>query len=164
MRLFVSIVMLVLLSTTMKAIADDVVTVRWDKGKGDQRVAAIDLARRVVLWEATPCRAPNITEKTSVGLLVTCDDSNVALLDPATGNVLWRRDLAMIEPDEYKRQQRTYREIKLNRFHSEKANGFFLSKDDETYVLIGKKGEYLMRCDRQGCNSSPKADREMSKP
>lgn len=152
-----------LLTVSVEVSAADVVTVKWDKGGANRTVVAFDLTRRAVVWDTIPCRTGNFAEKTSGGILVGCDDSNVVMLDPATGNVLWRRDLAMQEPDVSKREKRPFREIQVNRFHGERPDGFFLSSSDEVYLLIGKKGEYLMRCDRDGCTASPKAHREESK-
>src|SRR5688500_10560355 len=143
---------LALISTTAHA---EIVFVKWDKGGSEQMIAAFDLATRKMLWEVKPCKTPNFAERTSVGILTGCDDSNVVLLDPTTGNEIWRRDLVMAEPSETRRQTRPFREVKVNRFHAEKPEGFFVSVSDEVYLLVGKKGEYLMRCTRDGCNDSP---------
>ncbi len=143
--------------------AADIVIVKWDKGGSNRTIVAFDLSKRAVVWDTIPCRTGNFAEKTSGGILVGCDDSNVVMLDPATGNVLWRRDVAMREPDERKREKRPFREFQVNRFHGERPDGFFVSSSDEVYLLIGRKGEYLMRCDREGCTASPGADREESK-
>lgn len=157
-----SIVPVLLLLVSSQVVADDIVFVKRDKGKV-HTIAALDLTKRAVLWEVTPCLTGNFSEKTSVGILVGCDDSNVVLLDPETGKVVWQRDLAMQEPDERRRERRPFREIKINRYHAERPDGFFVSSSDEVYVLMGKKGEYLMRCDQQVCTDAPKADREASK-
>lgn len=150
-----------LLSISTNLYAADLIYTKWDKGRGHRMVAAIDLATRAVRWEINPCRTANFAEPTSVGILVGCDDSNVILLDAATGKELWRRDLAMIEPDPNRYPNRIYREIKVNRFHYEKPEGFFVSFADEIYVLMGRDGAYLMRCDvYSGCVSNPKPDRE----
>ncbi|MDH4133799.1 MAG: hypothetical protein OEV31_03340 [Gammaproteobacteria bacterium] len=157
-----SIVLVSLFLVSSQIFAADIVFVKRDKGK-THTIMALDLSKRAVLWEVTPCLIGNFSEKTSVGILVGCDDSNVVLLEPETGKVVWRRDLAMQEPDERRRERRPYREIKINRYHAERPDGFFVSSSDEVYVLIGRKGEYLMRCDQQACTDAPKADREESK-
>jgi len=161
MRSLSAIVTVLLFFAAMQASADEIVVVKWDKGK-TQGVAAFDLAKHAVLWEAMPCAHSNFGERTSVGVLVGCDGSKIILLDTATGKPLWRRDVAIIEPDEYKRQSRPFREAKINRFHAERPSGFLVSYSHEVFFLIGKKGEYLMRCDNQGCTNTPKADREAS--
>lgn len=150
-----------LLSISASLHAADLIFTKWDKGKGHRMVAAFDLATRTVRWEINPCKTANFAATTSVGVLIGCDDSNVILLDPASGKEIWRRDLAMIEPDEGRRYNRTYREVKINRFHQETPQGFFVSFADEIYVLMGHKGEYLMRCDAwNNCITNPRADRE----
>jgi hypothetical protein len=149
-----------MLTMSIGAVAADVIAKRWTKGSGVRVVAGFDLAKRGPVWEVAPCRIPNFAEKTSGGFLVGCDDSNVVMLDTQTGKILWRRDVAIMEPDEHKRDRRPFRETKVNRYHEERPEGFFVSASDEVYMLIGKKGEYLMRCDAQGCATNPKADRE----
>lgn len=141
--------------------AADLIYAKWDKGRGHRMVAAFDLSTRAVRWEINPCKTANFAATTSVGILIGCDDSNVMLLEPATGKEIWRRDLAMIEPDEDRRRTREFREIKINRYHQETPQGFFVSFADEIYVLMGRKGEYLMRCDAwNNCITDPRADRE----
>lgn len=154
-----SIIVLGMLVVSVGASAGDVIAKKWDKGGSIRVVAGFDTVKRGLAWEVTPCRVANFAEKTSGGILVGCDDSNVVMLDPETGKTLWRSDLAKTEPNEFKREQRRFREIKVNRFHEERPEGFFVSSSDEVYLLVGKKGEYLMRCDAQDCAANPKFDR-----
>ncbi len=149
-----------ILLISIDSIADELFFVKWDKGKSKQTVAALDLAARGVRWEVSPCRTPNFAAKTSVGILVGCDDSNVLLLEPQTGKEIWRRDLAIEEPDAGKRDRRPFRETQINRFQEERPDGFLVSVSDEVFVLLGKKGEYLMRCDQVLCDRAPRAPRE----
>jgi len=131
----------------------ETVFVKWDKGKSDRGVVAFDLTARNILWEAKPCWIPNFAEKTSGGVLTGCDDGQVAMLDPATGKEIWKRSVMDgLAPG----SARPEKLIKVNRYHGEKADGFFVSTSDEVYLLIGKRGEYLMRCNRAGCESAPK--------
>lgn len=143
----------VLLALPTVGFAADTVFVKWEKSGSKYTVAAIDLTTRNVLWEVVPCKEPNFAKKTAIGVLVGCEDSNVMMLDAESGKEIWRRDLA--GPSEVRRKKN----LEINRYHGETANGFFVSVSDETYLLIGKKGEYLMRCDMR-CDPAPRAERE----
>ena len=152
MRIFLTpwIFVLLCISTTSYG---ETFFVKWDKGKSDRGLVAFDLTARKVLWEAKPCWIPNFAEKTSMGVLTGCDDGNVAMLDPATGKEIWKCNV-MDGPTA--NSVRPEKLIKVNRYHGEKPEGFFVSTSDEIYLLISKRGELLMRCGRQGCDSAPK--------
>lgn len=133
---------------------------RWQNPGSNRGVAAFDVAKGKLAWEFSACTTANFAAATSTGVLVGCDDSNLILLDTASGKEIWRRDLAITERDEARRANRTFRELRINRFHAETPEGFFVSSADVVYLLIAKKGDQLMRCDKLGCVRSPTAGRD----
>lgn len=137
--------------------ANEVVYMKWDKGKANRTAAAFDLTARKVIWEFRDCKTPSFAQKTSIGILIGCDDSAVVMLDAATGKELWRRDISVQQPSADNTERRS--QLRANRFHSETPEGFFISMYDEAYVLLGKRGEYLMLCDKSGCNTSQSANK-----
>src|SRR5262249_54780642 len=107
--------------------------VKWDKPHGGSRsnVAAIDLASRKVLWQASPGKSVNFVVETKSGVLVGTDEGTVVLLNAADGKVIWK---TFIEKGEIKR------------FHCESEEGFLVSSGDERFWLVDKSGKLLMRC------------------
>src|SRR4051812_32483875 len=114
---------LMVLVTFSAASQADLAILKWEK-KGTKRytVAAVDLAARQMLWEVAPCKKEVIfAERTSVGVLVSCEKSGeLVLLDLKTGKEVWRRELT--GPSEVLRGKT----LVVDQFRSEKSEGFFV--------------------------------------
>ena len=110
--------------------------VKWDKPHAGSRsnVAALDLASRKVLWQASPGKSVNFVVETKSGVLVGTDEGTVVLLNAADGKVIWK---TFIEKGE------------INRFHGESDEGFLVSSGDERFWLVDQSGKLLMRCGDQ---------------
>lgn len=124
---------LILIVTLPAAASATVRFVKWDKPHGGSRanVAAIDLAARKVLWQASPGKSVNFVVETRSGVLVGTDEGTVVLLDPSDGKVVWK---SFLEKGE------------ITRFHSESDEGFLVSSGDERFWLVDHAGKLLMRC------------------
>ena len=107
--------------------------VKWDKPHGGSRanVAAIDLAARRVLWQASPGKSVNFVVETTDGVFVGTDEGTVVMLSAADGKVVWKTFLEKGE---------------ITRFHGETPEGFLVSSGDERFWLVDHAGKMVMRC------------------
>ncbi len=142
------IVAFLIFTLTPVLYAAEPIVVKWDKGKSGYTIAAFDPATRNVRWDiAPPCRSPNFVRKTSRGIMVGCNDSNVVMLDPSTGKELWRRNLVSDAPAAINGAYSLKRRYDIDGFAGERPEGFVLyQKNEDAYFFIGANGEYLLRC------------------